>query len=142
MSCPFHISSSIQLFLHTRQASFHHGRRKSHSQPCRLRLRPFRCPQPIPLRGEHQHDAGAIREAVSGAAEQSQGTAERYVWKPDTDVRQNLTLDNDCSVTDYVILYSALVGFLMALTPLSCALMGWRGAGGDGAATMCVKLFT
>ncbi|KAM0458559.1 hypothetical protein ACHAPV_005951 [Trichoderma viride] len=25
----------------------------------------------------------------------------------------------------------ALVGFLMALTPLSCALMGWRGAGGD-----------
>lgn len=28
----------------------------------------------------------------------------------------------------------ALVGFLIALTPLSCDLMGWRGAGGNGAA--------
>lgn len=35
-------------------------------------------------------------------------------------------------------LNSALVGFLMALTPLSCALMGWRGASGGGAATMYV----
>lgn len=35
----------------------------------------------------------------------------------------------------------ALVGFLMALTPLSCALMGWRGAGGDGAATIPVYFF-
>ena len=29
-----------------------------------------------------------------------------------------------------------LVGFVMALTPLCCALMGWRGAGGGGAAEM------
>ncbi|RDW68346.1 hypothetical protein BP5796_09003 [Coleophoma crateriformis] len=28
----------------------------------------------------------------------------------------------------------ALIGFLMCLTPLSCDLMGWRGAGGSGAA--------
>ncbi|MCJ1255480.1 hypothetical protein MMC24_003296 [Lignoscripta atroalba] len=28
----------------------------------------------------------------------------------------------------------ALVGFLISLTPLSCDLMGWRGAGGNGAA--------
>ncbi|KAL7894995.1 GPR1/FUN34/yaaH family domain-containing protein [Trichoderma sp. SZMC 28014] len=35
----------------------------------------------------------------------------------------------------------ALVGFLMALTPLSCALMGWRGAGGDGAATIPAYFF-
>lgn len=28
---------------------------------------------------------------------------------------------------------SALVGFLLSLTPLSCDLMGWRGAGGNGA---------
>jgi hypothetical protein len=28
----------------------------------------------------------------------------------------------------------AIGGFLLALTPLSCALMGWRGAGGLGAA--------
>lgn len=29
-----------------------------------------------------------------------------------------------------------LVGFVIALTPLCCALMGWRGAGGGGAAEM------
>lgn len=29
----------------------------------------------------------------------------------------------------------ALVGFLLAFTPLSCDLMGWRGAGGGGAAS-------
>ncbi|KAJ3491419.1 hypothetical protein NLG97_g5592 [Lecanicillium saksenae] len=29
-----------------------------------------------------------------------------------------------------------LLGFLMASTPLGCALMGWRGAGGGGAATI------
>ncbi|KAL9578040.1 MAG: hypothetical protein Q9212_005979 [Teloschistes hypoglaucus] len=29
----------------------------------------------------------------------------------------------------------ALVGFLLSLTPLSCDLMGWRGAGGSGAAS-------
>lgn len=28
----------------------------------------------------------------------------------------------------------ALIGFLLCLTPLSCDLMGWRGAGGSGAA--------
>ena len=30
---------------------------------------------------------------------------------------------------------SALLGFLLSLTPLSCDLMGWRGAGGNGAAS-------
>jgi hypothetical protein len=29
-----------------------------------------------------------------------------------------------------------LVGFLVALTPLACCLMGWRGSGGLGAANM------
>ena len=29
----------------------------------------------------------------------------------------------------------ALIGFLLSLTPLSCDLMGWRGAGGNGAAS-------
>lgn len=28
----------------------------------------------------------------------------------------------------------ALIGFLLSLTPLSMDLMGWRGAGGNGAA--------
>jgi uncharacterized protein len=30
----------------------------------------------------------------------------------------------------------ALLGFLIASAPLACALMGWRGAGGGGAATI------
>ena len=29
-----------------------------------------------------------------------------------------------------------LVGFIVALTPLACCLMGWRGSGGLGAANM------
>ncbi|EME44297.1 hypothetical protein DOTSEDRAFT_71958 [Dothistroma septosporum NZE10] len=34
-----------------------------------------------------------------------------------------------------------LVGFLLSLTPLSCDLMGWRGAGGNGAASTGVFFF-
>lgn len=30
----------------------------------------------------------------------------------------------------------ALLGFLLSLSPLSCELMGWRGAGGNGVATV------
>ncbi|KAK5997773.1 Protein alcS [Cladobotryum mycophilum] len=35
----------------------------------------------------------------------------------------------------------AIVGFLLSLTPLSCDLMGWRGAGGNGAASIAVYFF-
>ncbi|KAM5341497.1 hypothetical protein ACJ41O_014528 [Fusarium nematophilum] len=35
----------------------------------------------------------------------------------------------------------ALVGFLLSLMPLSCDLMGWRGAGNFGAATIAVYFF-
>lgn len=35
----------------------------------------------------------------------------------------------------------ALAGFLLSLTPLSCDLMGWRGAGGNGAASTGVYFF-
>ncbi|KAL8790689.1 MAG: hypothetical protein Q9213_000537 [Squamulea squamosa] len=35
----------------------------------------------------------------------------------------------------------ALVGFLLSLTPLACDLMGWRGAGGNGAASTGVFFF-
>lgn len=33
----------------------------------------------------------------------------------------------------------SVVGYLLALSPLSCDLMGWRGAGGNGAASMYVS---
>ncbi|KAK4548213.1 hypothetical protein LTR36_010082 [Oleoguttula mirabilis] len=35
----------------------------------------------------------------------------------------------------------ALVGFLLSLSPLSCILMGWRGAGGAGASDIGAYLF-
>jgi succinate-acetate transporter protein len=34
--------------------------------------------------------------------------------------------------------HSALMGFLIASMPLGCSLMGWRGSGGGGAATVGV----
>jgi uncharacterized protein len=36
---------------------------------------------------------------------------------------------------------SCLVGFLLSLSPLSCDLMGWRGAGGNGAAGIATYFF-
>lgn len=38
-------------------------------------------------------------------------------------------------------LLSAVLGLVMALTPLSCDLMGWHGAGGAGAASTGVFFF-
>lgn len=35
----------------------------------------------------------------------------------------------------------AIAGFVLCLTPLSCDLMGWRGAGGNGAASIPVYFF-
>jgi len=35
----------------------------------------------------------------------------------------------------------AVIGFVLSLTPLSCDLMGWRGAGGNGAASIGAFLF-
>lgn len=36
---------------------------------------------------------------------------------------------------------SALAGFLLSLSPLSCILMGWRGAGGTGASDIGAYFF-
>lgn len=36
---------------------------------------------------------------------------------------------------------SALIGFIIGAGPLGCALMGWRGAGGEGVATIGVSYF-
>lgn len=40
----------------------------------------------------------------------------------------------------WLMLHSALMGFIVGLTPLSIALMGWRGAAGGGVATGFVPL--
>lgn len=44
-------------------------------------------------------------------------------------------------VTPILMDTRALGGFLLSLTPLSCDLMGWRGAGGNGAASTGVYFF-
>jgi hypothetical protein len=38
-------------------------------------------------------------------------------------------------------MYSALCGFLLSLTPLSCMLMGWRGASNSGASDVGAYFF-
>lgn len=37
--------------------------------------------------------------------------------------------------------FQALLGFLLSLSPLSCDLMGWRGAGGSGIASIGAYYF-
>ncbi|KAL8742651.1 MAG: hypothetical protein Q9184_008219 [Pyrenodesmia sp. 2 TL-2023] len=60
---------------------------------------------------------------------------EKLYLSPENRVRGNLrkTFGNPTPL--------ALVGFLLSLTPLSCDLMGWRGAGGNGAASIGVFFF-
>lgn len=47
----------------------------------------------------------------------------------------------DIMNSSLITMSRALAGFLLALTPLSCDLMGWRGAGGNGAASTGVYFF-
>jgi uncharacterized protein len=46
-----------------------------------------------------------------------------------------------CSSFVLTVINRAIIGFLLSLTPLSCELMGWRGSGGSGSATMLVSTF-
>ncbi|KAJ3519832.1 hypothetical protein NM208_g13967 [Fusarium decemcellulare] len=62
-----------------------------------------------------------------------------YLWQPNSHVRPN----SSPTKSQWLIkkTNSALVGFLLAFTPLACDLMGWRGAGGSGAASNGVYIF-
>ncbi|KAH8902795.1 gpr1-like plasma membrane protein [Coniochaeta sp. PMI_546] len=78
------------------------------------------------LNGNSNDDLRRIRTA--GTVSISAELFEKLYLSPQNVVKGDLrkTFGNPTPI--------ALVGFLIALTPLSCDLMGWRGAGGNGAA--------
>ncbi|OIW22877.1 gpr1-like plasma membrane protein [Coniochaeta ligniaria NRRL 30616] len=82
--------------------------------------------QPEYLNGNHHEELRRIRTA--GTVSISAELFEKLYLSPQNVVKGDLrtTFGNPTPI--------ALVGFLIALTPLSCDLMGWRGAGGNGAA--------
>ncbi|KAL8860785.1 MAG: hypothetical protein Q9178_002815 [Gyalolechia marmorata] len=76
---------------------------------------------------ESQDTLGRMRTA--GSVNISSEMFEKLYLSPENRVKGDLrnTFGNPTPI--------ALVGFLLSLTPLACDLMGWRGAGGNGAAS-------
>ncbi|KAH7250612.1 hypothetical protein FSOLCH5_000217 [Fusarium solani] len=78
----------------------------------------------------------ALKQFRSAASVQmSPELFEKLYLSPMNEVKGNLrqTFGNPTPI--------ALVGFLLAFTPLTCCLMGWRGAGGSGASDNAVYVF-
>ncbi|KAL9595355.1 MAG: hypothetical protein Q9179_005018 [Wetmoreana sp. 5 TL-2023] len=75
------------------------------------------------------------RLRTAGSVNISPEMFEKLYLSPETRVKGELrkTFGNPTPI--------ALVGFLLSLTPLSCDFMGWRGAGGNGAASTGVFFF-
>jgi len=74
------------------------------------------------------HDTALKRIRTAGSISISPELFEKIYLSPQNVVKGDLrkTFGNPTPV--------ALLGFLLSLSPLSCDLMGWRGAGGNGAA--------
>ncbi|KAH8746352.1 hypothetical protein BGZ57DRAFT_192103 [Hyaloscypha finlandica] len=74
------------------------------------------------------HDTALRRIRTAGSISISPELFEKIYLSPQNAVKGDLrkTFGNPTPV--------ALLGFLLSLSPLSCDLMGWRGAGGNGAA--------
>lgn len=84
--------------------------------------------------GNHEHlsegmdsDAALRKIRTAGSISISPDLFEKLYLGPQTQVKGDLrkTFGNPTPI--------ALVGFLLCLSPLSCDLLGWRGAGGLGA---------
>ncbi|KAJ9156727.1 hypothetical protein NKR23_g1125 [Pleurostoma richardsiae] len=82
---------------------------------------------------QHEHQNGDMDDNLQrirtvGAVSISAELFEKLYLSPQNAVKGDLrkTFGNPTPI--------ALTGFLIALTPLACDLMGWRGAGGNGAA--------
>ncbi|KAL8891384.1 MAG: hypothetical protein Q9192_005752 [Flavoplaca navasiana] len=75
------------------------------------------------------------RMRTAGSVNMSSELFEKLYLSPENRVKGDLrkTFGNPTPI--------ALVGFLLSLTPLSCDLMGWRGAGGNGAASTGIFFF-
>ncbi|RMD44087.1 hypothetical protein DV735_g944, partial [Chaetothyriales sp. CBS 134920] len=83
----------------------------------------------------HDEEAGLSRLRTAGSLTISPELFEKIYLSPKNQVSNNLrsTLANPTPL--------ALIGFLLALSPLSNILMGWRGAGGLGAAEVGAYYF-
>ncbi|TVY49482.1 Protein alcS [Lachnellula occidentalis] len=80
-------------------------------------------------------DDALKRMRTAGSISISPELFEKLYLSPQSNVKGDLrkTFANPTPV--------GLMGFLLALTPLSCDLMGWRGAGGNGAASIGAYFF-
>ncbi|MCJ1368152.1 hypothetical protein MMC16_007293 [Acarospora aff. strigata] len=80
------------------------------------------------LGGDVPSDTALRRIKTAGSISISPELFEKIYLSPQNNVKGDLrkTFGNPTPL--------ALVGFLLCLSPLSCDLMGWRGAGGNGAA--------
>jgi len=80
------------------------------------------------LGASHDPDQALRRIRTAGSISISPELFEKIYLSPQNQVKGDLrkTFGNPTPV--------ALVGFLLSLSPLACDLMGWRGAGGSGAA--------
>lgn len=83
---------------------------------------------------EHLHenmdtDTALRKIRTAGSISISPDLFEKLYLSPETRVKGELrkTFGNPTPI--------ALVGFLLSLTPLTCDLLGWRGAGGLGSGT-------
>ena len=81
------------------------------------------------LDSSHDSDMALKRIRTAGSISISPELFEKLYLSPQNAVKGDLrkTFGNPTPV--------CIVGFLISLTPLTCDLMGWRGAGGSGAAS-------
>lgn len=103
---------------------------------------------PYHMHLDASHDSGAALRKIrtAGSVSITPELFEKLYLSPQTNVHGDLrrTVGNPTPMyVAHPLLYhhilthiiSALIGFLLSLTPLSMDLMGWRGAGMNGAAT-------
>ncbi|KAI9804503.1 MAG: hypothetical protein M1825_001402 [Sarcosagium campestre] len=86
--------------------------------------------------GSDDHSDGASRRIKTATSDTiSPATYEKVYLSPETAVKGDLrkTFANPTPL--------ALLGFLLSLSPLACDLMGWRGAGGHGIASIGAYYF-
>lgn len=90
---------------------------------------------PYDLNANDNPDTALRRMRTAGSINISPELFEKLYLSPENRVKGDLrqTFGNPTPL--------ALTGFLLSLTPLSCDLMGWRGAGGNGAASTGVFFF-
>ena len=92
-------------------------------------------PSPFHVGREHSSDEALNKVRTANSITISPELFEKIYLNPQNNVKGDLrqTFGNPTPL--------ALLGFLLSLSPLSCELMGWRGSGGNGVATVGVYYF-